>query len=323
MGSAVAKRSTEKMKVVLGNDKMQEAMASVLPRHLTPDRMTKLAIRAEMRSPDLGKCTPESIINCMMDLSTFGLEPDGQRAHLIPFKNNRNNTYECTLIIGYQGLADRIRRSGEVSSLHCDVVRERDVFSYAYGSDSHLRHVPALSNRGDRIAAYSHVKLKDGSEDFRVFDMDYIESVRERSRGKSSGPWSNPKSFDYDEMIKKTALRNHSKWLPFSAEVRGVIERDDDQFDFSTARSVAATVENANSGARIAFGKQKPEPEAETSDDGDAPTTAEMLLKIAGLAPSTFDGIVGELGFEGISHPDDLSDEQVAQVYAAIDAGGE
>jgi recombination protein RecT len=117
-----------------------------------------------------------------------------------------------------------------VKIIHADAVYSNDEWSYAYGSDAHLKHKPNLANRGtEKIAFYSYVRLKDGSEDFVVLSPAEVEKVRKRSKAADAGPWVT----DYDEMGKKTAFRRHSKWLPLSYEVRRAVERDEEALDIS------------------------------------------------------------------------------------------
>jgi recombination protein RecT len=245
-------RSPRTIKDVLQGPEFKAALAQVLPRAMRADRFVRVALTALMKTPLLAECSKESLFRCMLDLSSYGLEPDGRRAHLIPFKNQkmcqcghlqdehkgqqcikcdcrqRRTLVECTLIIDYKGLAELVRRSGEVSYIHADVVYENDEWSFGFGTDAHLRHKPAVRDRGKNcIAFYSYVKLKDGSEDFMVLSPAEVETVRKRSKAASNGPWVT----DYDEMGKKTAFRRHSKWLPLSPEVRDVIERDDEAID--------------------------------------------------------------------------------------------
>ena len=153
-----------------------------------------------------------------MDCSSLGLEPDGRKVHLIPYGD------KCQLIVDYKGLVDLARRSGEIADIHADVVCERDAFEYSFGTDSRLVHKPPLSNRGKPIAAYSFVRLKDGSSSYEVMNVEEIEAIRERSKAKDSGPWVT----DWNEMAKKTVFRRHSKWLPVSAEFQEATERDFD-----------------------------------------------------------------------------------------------
>jgi recombination protein RecT len=224
------------------------ALRAVLPRAMRPDRFVRVALTAMMRTPDLAECSRESLFKALLDLSSYGLEPDGRRAHLIPFRNKkmcqcgheqdahkgqecsrcdcrqRRTLVECQLILDYKGLAELVRRSGEVSYIHADVVYENDEWDCSHGTGAKLIHKPNLENRGTkRRCFYSYVKLKDGSEDFMVLNPKEVESVRRRSKSPDAGPWVT----DYDEMGKKTAFRRHSKWLPLSPEVRDAIEKDD------------------------------------------------------------------------------------------------
>jgi recombination protein RecT len=216
--TAVATQSS--LKSVISGDNFKNAVKQALPSHLSHERFIRVAITALTKTPKLRECTQESFLKCLLDLSAVGLEPDGRRAHLIPYGK------ECTLIIDYKGIVELVRRSGEVSYIHCDVVYEGDKFAYQYGSEASLVHIPDLEGpRAKKRAFYSFVKLKDGSEDFMVWSLSQVEAIRKRSKAKDNGPWVT----DFDEMGKKSVFRNHSKWLPLSSELRDKIERDDDQ----------------------------------------------------------------------------------------------
>ena len=227
----------------------KQALAMVLPRTMRPERFVRVALTAMLRVPELADCSQTSLFMALLQLSSYGLEPDGRRAHLIPFKNQkmcqcghkqdehkgqecsrcdckaRRTMVECQLIIDYKGLAELVRRSGEVSYIHCDVVYANDEWSFGYGTEAHLRHKPSVKERGDKVAYYSYVRLKDGSEDFIVMNPAEVEKIRRRSKSPDAGPWVT----DYDEMGKKTVFRRHSKWLPLSPEVRRAVERDDSE----------------------------------------------------------------------------------------------
>jgi recombination protein RecT len=216
--TAIQKQPDRSIKGFLSGDEFKKQVSLALPKHLKPERFIRIAITALTRTPKLQDCTPESFFQCLLDLSALGIEPDGKRAHLIPYGN------KCTLVVDYKGIVELARRSGEVSNIHADVVCERDTFDYQFGSGGFLKHKPALKDRGPVICAYSFVKLKDGSEDFDVMNVDDIDKIRSRSRSGQSGPWVT----DWNEMAKKTVFRRQSKWLPFSPELREAIEKDDE-----------------------------------------------------------------------------------------------
>jgi recombination protein RecT len=205
-------------------------VAKVLPAVCTPQRFTRVALTTLTRTPKLAQCDQASFFRCLFDLAQWGLEPDGRRAHLIPFENRKRGVTECQLIIDYKGLVELVYRSGVVSSIHADVVRRGDVFVYNLGEIS--QHVPWFLRvddgkpkaAGEVYAAYARCVLKDGATKTEVLSHDEIDGIRKRSRAAQSGPWVS----DWAEMAKKTAFRRLSKWLPLSAEVRDVMDRDDD-----------------------------------------------------------------------------------------------
>lgn len=158
-------------------------------------------------------------MKCLLDLSATGLEPDGRRAHLIPYGN------ECTLIIDYKGLVELIRRSGEVTSLRAETVCEFDEFDWINGEITHK--VDWRSPRGEVQAVYAEAKLKSGEAQSSVMTREEVEAIRERSKAGRNGPWVT----DWAEMAKKTAVRRLSKMLPLSSEVSQSISADDSQFD--------------------------------------------------------------------------------------------
>jgi recombination protein RecT len=235
-GAVAIARQPRDIKDLLQSDQFKSAVASALPRCLKPDRFIRVALNATMRQPELLQCSKESFFRAMLDLSAYGLEPNGRDAHLIPFNNKikyedeggkQRERWEkqVQLIIDYKGLVVLVRRSGDVSYIHADTVYEKDTFEFQYGSEAKLRHVPRFEDRGSKvIAAYSFVKLRDGSEDFMILGKSEIDAVRKRSKSGNAGPWST----DWDEMAKKTAFRRHSKWLPFSPEVQEVIRADEE-----------------------------------------------------------------------------------------------
>lgn len=207
----------------LEGEQFRNTIAKVLPKHLSPDRMARVAITALTRTPMLAECDQASFFRCLMDLSQWGLEPDGRRAHLIPFRNNQKRIVECQLIIDYKGLVELCYRSGVVSNIHADVVCDNDDFLFDLGEI--VRHkIDFKADRGNVYAAYAIVTMKDGTKKCEVLSKQEIDGIRARSKAGRSGPWVT----DYNEMAKKTAFRRVSKWIPLSAEIRDAIYADDD-----------------------------------------------------------------------------------------------
>lgn len=221
------------IKGLLEGETFKLAVAQALPKHLKPERFIRIAITALQRTPKLAQCTEASFFKCLLDLSAFGLEPDGRRAHLIPFENRNAGTVECTLIVDWKGLAELAMRSGVISYLHADVVRFGDIIDYSAGElRSHIPHFLRFDkdrpeDEGEIFAVYAIARLKDGATQCVILSKKEVEAIRKRSRSGGSGPWQT----DWNEMAKKTVFRRLSKWLPLTAEARDAVEADDDVID--------------------------------------------------------------------------------------------
>jgi recombination protein RecT len=224
-----AKKPESTIQELIQSPDCKRQFAIALPKHLKPDRFVRIALTAITKNPRLAECTKASLISCLLDLSALGLEPDGRRAHLIPYRNNANNTTICTLIVDYKGLVELAMNTKEVSNIHADVVCEKDRFVYNMGIvEKH--EIDFTQDRGKMYAAYCIITMKDSTKKAEVMTKDEIDGIRARSRAKDAGPWVT----DYNEMAKKTVFRRASKWIKLSPEVREKIEKTDEQeFDFT------------------------------------------------------------------------------------------
>lgn len=201
-------------------EQMKPEMARALPRHVTPERMARIILTAVRQTPQLAQTDKASFLGCVMSLAQLGLEPNtplGQ-AYLIPRKNRKRGTLECTLIIGYQGMLDMARRSGMVDDVYAYAVREGDVFKYSLGTDRKIVHElsedPARETR-PITHVYAVGVLNNGSKPFVVLTRAQVESRRARSAAAESGPWIT----DYEAMSLKTGVRALNPWIPKSAEM--------------------------------------------------------------------------------------------------------
>lgn len=230
-GSAVVEKKKDPAIAMI--DRLKPQLALALPRHLNADRMARIVLTDIRRVPKLMECTTESLMGAIMASAQLGLEPGNGLGHayLLPFdkraKGNdgkwRTVATECQLIIGYRGMIDLARRSGQIISLSARAVHEGDHFRYSYGLDETIEHVPADKDRGELTYVYAVAKLKDGGVQFEVMSRDDIEKVRAQSKAKDSGPWVS----HFDEMAKKTAIRRLFKYLPVSVEMQRAVSMDE------------------------------------------------------------------------------------------------
>lgn len=201
-------------------EKAKPRLAEVTPKHLTADRLTRVAIAAMGRTPNLLKCTPASLLNSIMQAAQLGLEPGSAlgEAYLVPYKET------CQLIVGYRGLISLARRSGQIASIEAHVVHEKDRFVCKYGLASQLEHEPDWSDDpGPVVAVYAVARLKDGATQVEVMTKAQVDAIRKRSRASGDGPWTT----DYEEMARKTVVRRICKYLPLSIELAEALAIED------------------------------------------------------------------------------------------------
>jgi len=205
-------------------EKRKGQFASVLPKYMSAERTIKIALSAISRNRRLMQCTTTSVLQSVMIASQLGLEAGGPLGHayLVPYFNKNINQYECQLIPGYRGLIDLAKRSGEVSSIASHVVHEKDQFEYSYGIENRLIHVPSMdADPGPMVCVYAVAKFKDGSDpQFHVMSKVEVNKIRNRSKAKDDGPWKT----DEEEMMRKTPVRNLSKYLKLSPEFATAFE---------------------------------------------------------------------------------------------------
>ena len=254
----------------------KDQFARALPKHLSPDRFVRCILTAITRTPKLADCDQASLFSALLTLSQLGIEPDGRRAHLIPFENRKRGCVECQLILDYKGVAELVMRSGIVSNLHADVVCENDVFEYDRG-ELKAHKIDFRKPRGAVYAVYALCRFKDGGEKCDVMTAEEVEAIRARSKAGNNGPWVT----DWNEMSKKTVFKRLAKWLPISAEFRDAMEAEDaGEAPRASGVTVTSTVAPPAMNITMPDFSQPPTPPPTPEQIDDAKAEVE-----AGLAP--------------------------------------
>lgn len=216
----------------------------MLPKHLHAERLLKVAQIAATTTPGLLECDVPSLIGAIGQCAQMGLEPNTVLGHayLVPF-NTKDKAgrwvKKVQVIIGYKGLIDLARRSGQIVSIAAHEVCEGDQFELVYGLDEKLAHTPAMGERGEIIGFYAIAKLKDGGYCFEFMSRLQIDRVRDTKSagaykeewvsGKKTGkriPANHPWWTDYVEMGRKTVIRRLAKYLPLSVEFQTAVVLD-------------------------------------------------------------------------------------------------
>jgi len=200
--------------------KIFPAVQSMVPKHMTPERLMRVSLACISRTPTLAKCTLESLVGAVTSCAVMGLEPNLiGHAYLVPFWNNKIKKYETQFQIGYRGYINLARNTGDVDKIDALPVCENDIAVYIQGTDSQIVHFPyamaktlreemftihrdddsstkmmkmilqgALvdwkernpQSQGNVTSYYSYYKLKTGGNGFRIMTKPEVEEHRDK-----------------------------------------------------------------------------------------------------------------------------------------------
>lgn len=206
--------------------RMAPEIRRALPKHMDADRLARIAMTTIRTTPKLLECSLPSLMGAVMQAAQLGLEP-GLLGHcyIVPYGK------EAQFIIGYRGMIDLARRSGNIESIQVHEVYENDYLEMEYGLQDTLRHIPwhlrsdeRQTEPGGIRGAYMVARFKDGGHYIHYMPIQEIYQHKKRSKAAGNGPWVT----DEIEMIKKTVVRSGWKWLPISVEIMRAVESADE-----------------------------------------------------------------------------------------------
>jgi recombination protein RecT len=227
ISNAVEQQRNTRPTLIQVIQRMQPEIARALPKGMDADRMARLALtvirQSEMAKAkgtskvSLADCTAESFAGALLTAAALGLEPGvNGEAYLVPHGR------ECTLIIGYQGMAKLYFQHPDAQHLDAQAVYEKDYFDYAYGLDPFLSHKPAMGDRGKVVAYYAVAALKSGARLFTVLSPEEVKALRGGKVGTSGGI-ADPMHW----MERKSALKQLFKLLPKSTTLVNAVNVDE------------------------------------------------------------------------------------------------
>lgn len=220
------KPQTELARVSKFIDTLKPQLRLALPKHLTPDRMARLALTAMSQNPKLMECDPRSIAGSIVMLSQLGLEIGvNGHAYLVPYWDSKRKTQVCTPIPGWRGLVDLVNRSGR-ATVWTGAVFKGDAFDYELGDAPYVKHKPGEE---DDPALMTHVYACGrvrGSER-PVVDVWTIAKVwKHRNRFNKVG--ERHYSYAHPEMYaRKIPLLQVLKYMPSSIELTRAVNLSD------------------------------------------------------------------------------------------------
>jgi recombination protein RecT len=273
----------QSIRALFNDNRVKGEIMKALPKHLTADKLIRVAMTSIQRNPKLMDCTQQSLLGCIMTSAALGLEPDpflGQ-AYLVPYWNTKKNCYEAQFMPGYRGYIALARRTGELQSVSSQVVHERDFFTLQYGLTEKLDHVPADGDRGNIKGAYVIFRYKDGAYSFDYMTYADIKAIAKRSKtyDEKKEEWTGPWATDEGEMCKKTVIKRHAKLTPMSVEFNKASALEDrvhmgeSQMDLLTDDAAGAMIEAET------MNSEKPDLSAAVKDFDDRTSSMALMTK--------------------------------------------
>lgn len=308
---------TEQLQAVL--KKSWPRIAAVMPKEMSEQRLYQMYVSCINREPLLAECTVTSVLSCFMRCTALGLEPsntDGLgRAYILPYGNkNLNGRKEATFMLGYKGMIDLARRSGELKSIHAQAVYNGDDFDvWEDETGQHFKfhaNAGAKHSEGTLTDVYVNAQLMNGGFVFEHMTKSEVDAIRARSKAGNSGPWRT----DYEAMALKTVIRRSFKYLPVSTTAVAAAASDETTPDYSDVFNPTFPAE--------------PEPEPADAEPQPADVRKAKLEGITNAFHAI--GIGDEKGVcetisqiigHSIGHVGDLTDEECDKVMADLQGG--
>jgi recombination protein RecT len=208
----------------------------------TQEFMIKV-INAVKKSPDLLKCSPQSLFGSILYFAEIGLPfntPEGF-GYILPYSSK--GQMEATPIIGYKGLIEMAYRNPKVKSIRIQSVYENDVFDYEYGTQEYIKHKPSAVNRGNLVAVYSIAQIEGINPLFVVVHKSELDKIQKLSKsgGSQYSPYNNGTDV-FNIMQSKVAIKLLFKTLPKTDNdaLLKVLELDN-KFDYDKNVKISAT----------------------------------------------------------------------------------
>lgn len=196
------------------------ALEQCLPPNspITGPALMRGALQLIKKNVALQKCSEFSLFAAIVEVGQSGLSLDvhlGQ-SYLVPIAG------ECQMWLGWRGMVELARRSGEIAEIVSEIRYSKDRFNISYGTARNIEHVPAdvpVSKRGAILGAYAIAdRIVNGNlrPEFEYMDIEQINSIKnvvlKRKKSDKPGAWET----NEDEMIRKTPIRRLAKRLPQS-----------------------------------------------------------------------------------------------------------
>lgn len=189
----------------------------------------EFAVQALNKNTYLQGATQESITNSLKNIALSGLSlnPVLKYCYLIPRKER--GALQCLAEPSYMGLIKILTDTGSVVAISATIVYEKEIDSLTIqeGAGGHAthKHYFGKDKPGEPAACYTIAILPNGMKHVSLIRpwqwadiMKRSESVKAYYAKQAAGQYAAIPTWlsDTEEMIRKTAIKNHYKYLPKS-----------------------------------------------------------------------------------------------------------
>jgi len=216
VGQAAEEQSRD-LKLINWLRAQQDDLAMAAASHLKPATIVRVAQGALRKDPKLmaaAIANPQSLLYCLLDAARLGHEAGTDQYWLIPFGQ------EVTGIEGYKGVVERMYRAGGVSTVHAEVVRQKDVYRGLGSRQPPVHEYDEFADpedRGPLRGAYAYAVMADGgcSQVIRAGKAEVMKhKAMSRGSDRSDSPWQKWE----EPMWKKIPLSALEPYVPTSSE---------------------------------------------------------------------------------------------------------
>ncbi len=199
-------------------------MLESLPGTEVARRRFQTAAVAVAMNPMVAKCDPISVLKAVYTCARLNLYPDPALHHaaVVPFRNNKRNCMEATLIIEYRGLIELAKRANPGLTIRAGTVYEGDDYRLSEGTEAKLDiqrrwWEKGLAEAGKPKLFYA-VGREPGVDEPVLVVVPAIEAEQIGRSSKAGMRPGTPWHDHFERMGEKTAIRRMVRFLRFDPD---------------------------------------------------------------------------------------------------------
>lgn len=208
------------IKKLVNSEEMQKRFESMVG----DSKGTYLASILDLYTSDLSNCNPQAVMMECIKAAVLKLPISKALgyAYVVPYRD------KPTFIIGYRGLLQLAMRTGQYKTINADAVYEGEtVVENRVTGEIQITGTP--KDRKNAVGYFAYFEMKSGYRKMLYWSKErVIEHAKKYSKtyNSNSSPWHT----EFDEMAKKTLLRNLlSKYGTVSIEFANAMADETDE----------------------------------------------------------------------------------------------